>query len=843
MPRRRRRRPRKADLIPVEILEEILLPMPSDPHPLPPLSKTDLIPVEILEEIFLIALQHWILYRGELMFVCRRWHAIILSIPAIHSRLTIRRATQKEVVKAFVQGRKTRLDVRVDMNDRRDGSDFNAKNFHACLMAAAQAAPRWSSLDLISPPPHGKYKALQTLQPLVHLESLRLACGFGEFIEPLMTAIRRCDSPKLTTIHLEEPAAVLYLVQPAWLHTTHSLTTLKVQLSKKMGNPVDILPHLHRLQHFEVRNLCLPFYPPNACLPLTRTLHFLHLKSVSVQWMDGRDFPALERCNVYFPRYADIIQALQPVTMPSCSEFLYHSNDLHPLAQFRLPSFQKLDVKSGQWNVWNGNPQLAALCPIVAAGATSLTNLCLDVECSERLLVHMLSLVPRLESLSLGLARSNALSTTFFQAFIVREPNGASDMVGPPGQATTPLCPSLDSLHLNYRRWLRGPDKKALIVALSRIKASRDPKESLRSFNLTLSVDQALQSRWSIDEPVRKSQDFAESGLTLGILVPCGIIPISMGPLPDCVVALPLKGAEYLHLWGHSMITLDFRFINDHMELMAYDSRYRIAPPRLLPCDLPLFHALRVLVVETFDLSFLTGHTFHKLERCRVVKSHQILSPSPFTETEMPLCTRIDINDLHVLATFKLPQIHELAFDFSDPDCSTIWEKRIAVNANLSGLTLLHMRNWPFDGDLIPILRSLSSLETLIISSRLGVVSLRAFLPMDANATLVLEQASGEGRPLALLCPSLQSLRIENQDPSAEPELIPLLKDIVILRAEFGSPLKEFTFDGILTTYVAWFDFLVELDGNRFELVGKNGSFAMEKVVLPEGAEPFQLDI
>jgi len=782
------------------------------------------------------------------MFVCRRWHAIMLSTPGIYSRLTIRRATQKKVVKAIVQGRMTRLDVRVDMDDKKDSNDFNAKNFHACLMAMARAAPRWFSLDLISPPPHGEYKALQILEPLVRLESPNLHCGFGEFIDPLMTAVSRCDSPKLTFIHLRDPASVFYLVQPAYLHITHSLTTLVVQLFKKMGNPVDILPHLHSLQHFHARELCLPFYPPNACLPLTRTLQFLHLKSVSVQWMAGHDFLALKQCNVYFPRDADIIQALQPVTMPSCSEFLYHANDLHPLAQFHFPSFQKLDVKSGQWNVWNGNPQLAALCPIVAAGATSLTDLCLDVECSERLLAHMLSLVPRLESLSLGLARPNALSTTFFQAFIVRKPNadGASDVVGPPGQATTLLCPSLKSLYLNYRRWLRGPDKQALIVALSRIQASRDPKESWRSFNLELSVDQALRSRWSIDKPVRNSQDFGRSELILGISVPCGIIPISMEELPNCVVALPSKGAEYLHLWSNGLKILDFRFTNDHMELMVYDWVYTVAPQRLLPCDLPLFHALRILVVQNCNLSFLTGHTFHKLERCRAVKSHhQIHSPSPFTETEMPLCTRIDIDDLHVFATFKLPQIHELAFDFSDPDSSTIWEKHIAVNANLSGLTLLHMKKWSFDGDLIPILRSLPLLETLIISSRLGVVSLRAFLPMDANATLVLKQAIGEGRPLALLCPSLQSLRIEGQDPSAEPELIPLLKDIVILRAEFGSPLKEFTFDE-MTTPVYRFDrdeCHFELDGNRFELVGHNGSFAIEKVVRPEEAKPFQLDI
>jgi len=803
------------------------------------------IPVEILSEIFLLIVLHGPEYQRDLMLVCRRWHDILLSTPGIHSQLTIRRATQQEVVQAFIQGRKSRLHVRVDMNDEKDGSDFNPETFRACFMTAAQAASRWSSLNIISPPPHGEYKALQILQPLVHLESISVARDVGEFLESLMTAISRGASPKLTTIRLEDPAAVLYLVQPACLQITYSLTTLKVQLSKRMDSSVDILPHLRRLNTFEARNLCFPFYPPDTCLPLTHTLRFLHLKSVSVQWMAGHVFPALEHCDVKFPCHADIIQALQPVTMPSCFYFRYHSNDLHPLAQFHLPSLRVLDVKSGQWNVWRGNPHITTLCPVVAAGAKSLTELRLDVECSEQLLLYMLSLIPALTVLWLGLARPNALSTTFFQAFIVREPNadGSSDMVGPPGQATAPLCPLLESLDLQYRRWLRGPDKKALIIAFGDIMASRNLKESHRSFKLLLSVDQALY--WSIDKPVRKLQDLGWLTLMLGISAPCGIIPISRALPWRGVVALPLKGAEYLHLRDplRGKCSVEFLFTNDHMELVVchYDQR---PPPTSLPCALPLFYALRVLVVENFILSFLTGHTFHKLERCRAVKSpHQIRSPSPFTETEMPLCTRIDIDDLHVLATFKLPQIHELAFDFSDRDCSTIWEKRIAVNANLSGLTLLHMKKWPSDGDLVPILRSLSLLETLIISSRLGMVSLRAFLPMDANATLVLKQASGEGRPLALLCPSLQSLRIEGQDPSGWPELIPLLKDIVILRAEFGSPLKEFTFDWVPAWPVDQFGYSDGLVEDRVELVGENGSFATEMFALPGEAKPFQLDI
>ena len=519
----------------------------SRPRPLRAPDKAEPIPVEILSEIFLLAVQGWPRSQKDLMLVCRRWHAIVLSTPGIPSQLTIRRGTQKETVQAFIQGRKSRLDVRVDINDEKDGSDFNAENLHACFMAAAQAASRWSSLSLISFPPHGESKPLQISQPLAQLEFFEVGHGFSKFLEPFMTAISKSAPPNLTTMHLEDPVAVLYLVQPACLHITHSLTTLTVQLSKMMDSSVDILPHLTRLESFEACNLRLPFYPPDASLPLIHTLRFLYVKSVSVQWMAGHTFPALEGCCVIFPRHADILQAMQAVTMPVCSYLLYHSNDLHPLAQFHLPSLAKLDVKSGQWNVWRGNPHLAVLCPVVAARAKSLTDLHLDAECSEQLLLYMLGLVPALKWLWLRLARPNALRTTFFQAFIIREPDfhGASDMVGPPSQTITRLCPSLLSVHLHYRRWLRSLDKKSLIVAFGDIKASRNPR-IYGSFNLSLSFDESLDTlRWSINEPVRKSQVSKHMKLILGISVPHGIIPISNALPLNGLVVLPLKEAEY----------------------------------------------------------------------------------------------------------------------------------------------------------------------------------------------------------------------------------------------------------------------------------------------------------
>jgi len=419
-------------------------------------------------------------------------------------------------------------------------------------------------------------------------------------------------------------------------------------------------------------------------------------------------------------------------------------------------------------------------------------------------------------------------------------------MVKPLSQTIDPSWPSLRSLKLRYRRWLRGPDKKALIAVFGDIMASRYPKKPL-SFALRLSFDEAPKSTWQIG-PTRKflhsEPRISTNGdvkLMLGISTPRGIIPISGDLLLDSVVPLPVKEAEYLALSGfRSSPFAEFQFTHEHMELMVYNDVRPPLPPSL-PCTLPLFSALRVLVVEIVNPSFLAGHTFHKLERCRVLELRDSFQPSPslFTETVMPVCSRVDIEDPYLLATFKLPQVHELALDFSHPECSMIWEKRIAVNANLSELNLLHMKDWPFDGDLIPILRSLPLLETLIISSQLGVVPFRAFLPMEANGTSGLKRTSSEGQRLDVLCPRLQSLQIEGQDPSVESELIPILKDIVTLRAECGSPLKEFTFSEFGESEVGF----GPEPGSQFELIGRNGSFVMEKIVLPEEAKEFELDM
>lgn len=292
------------------------------------------------------------------MLACKRWHDIMLLIPGITYRLWIRRSTKKEVVQAFIKGRRTRLWVTVDVNDERDGRDFNADDFGASFMAAVQVASRWHSLELRSFPPPTEYEKSHAI--LDRLESLRCfrmsqVCDLGNSFEPFMTAITTTTPTRLTEMDLSNLDAVLYLVKPACLHIFESLTTLTITLSKRMESPADILPCLQRLERFHAQHLHLPIYSHDASLPLIKTLRVLFLKSTSVQWMAGKEFPVLQECSITFPHHIDTI-CLQPVTMPTCTSLAYDSNDLDALRCFRHPPLAEVKATSGQWNARRGSP-------------------------------------------------------------------------------------------------------------------------------------------------------------------------------------------------------------------------------------------------------------------------------------------------------------------------------------------------------------------------------------------------------------------------------------------------------------------------------------------------------
>ena len=637
------------------------------------------------------------------------------------------------------------MTIDITVENRHYWERFNPVEFYACFTAAAEAASRWRSLVLVSFPPPGEYKDLQIMHPLLHLESFKLAasCDLGNFLGPLITSITTTVTPQFTAMEVFHPGAALVLVQPGHFQIFSSLTTLRL-ICRRMQNPVDILSSLHKLEVFEAHHLSLPIYSPAVDLPLTQILRVLHLKSVSVQWIAGRTFPALKGCNIIFPHYAD---AIQSVYMPSCSILRYDSNILGGLEHFHIPHLDKLEIKCGQWRIWRGTLQLVAVHPIFAA--QSLTCLRLEIKCSGRLLAYMLRLVPALEELWMGLSSPHALSSAFFLAFAA---GGRNASAGPPGQTVSPLCRKLKKLHLHYKRWSRGAERNGLIPAFGAIVASHSMEEQMPSFRLSFTEGPDSQE-WIIHEPVERFDIAMRSGRpVIGVSSPHGIVPLSKdvvgddhGPLIWLGYSPFLRESEYISTRGSTRGSNlcffdDFISFRSLKELRVYNQHMTIRPNAQLSPNASLFHTLTVLDVSTAPSSIWAGYTFHKLEKYRERWNESADYSVLDLLTEMPVCTRLVV-PLTRLAVLKLPQIRELGvfLDIKRREPNYIWEQHIAVNANLSGLKLLHLfyrEHMGFTLDVVKILGSLPALKTLVIHSiYLGdryIDFFKAFIPMNA---------------------------------------------------------------------------------------------------------------
>ena len=270
-------------------------------------------------------------------------------------------------------------------------------------------------------------------------------------------------------------------------------------------------------------------------------------------------------------------------------------------------------------------------------------------------------------------------------------------------------------------------------------------------------------------------------------------------------------------------------------EMRLNNSTLKMKPDTQISLNAPLFCTLEALSVATISSLFLAGQTFHKLGQYWEYRAYEGVIPGQCPLTEMPVCTRLSM-PLRRLATLKLPQVRELGLRI-DAEHYHIWEKHIAVNANLSGLKLLHLEHsrptWPTIA-IIKIFESLPALETLITNTECLIAPyvdfFEAFVPMNVPGPSGLNQSSWKGQISGVLCPRLESLQIEGIDLTERADLMPVLNDVVTLQAIIGSPLKSFTF--ICDDYSP--------GPEKWQLIRKDKSFMMEEVV---PAEWFVLNI
>ena len=363
-------------------------------------------------------------------------------------------------------------------------------------------------------------------------------------------------------------------------------------------------------------------------------------------------------------------------------------------------------------------------------------------------------------------------------------------------------------------------------------------------FLLCLSFDGELEEQvWEVRGLVEKPDIKLENEYEawIGFSSPRGIVYLSKPEIYDFSELHHFKELGYIVIHGSWATEID-SFLPFHNLKELRIPFANLWPDTPLPTDHPFFHTLKVLDVHYINYSILAGRTFHKLERYKEDKDIFAIDAGPLIE--MPVCNRLLVG-LSRLASLKLPQILELGVIISGggEEPSSVWEKHVAVNSNLSGLKCLHFYVLPFWSvqytDLFQILRSVPALETLIIDHQYienrYMDFFRTFIPVRAQETSGLHQLSGGGQMSGsgVLCPRLESLQIQEIRLTERPELMPILKDIVSLRSDVGFPLKSFTF------YVSC-DGPPRYSGQKWELIGKDGRFTMEEAI---PAEKFVLQV
>ena len=460
----------------------------------------------------------------------------------------------------------------------------------------------------------------------------------------------------------------------------------------------------------------------------------------------------------------------------------------------------------------------------------------------------MLGLVPALEELWMGLSSPHALSSTFFLAFAAGACD-ASAKIGKSSQTIPPLCRELKKLHLHYKRWLRGMERKALMPVFGEIVASHHRLKQT-GFSLCLSFEEgSTQQVWKVHGPIEKfGIEFEERDTYIGFSSSQGIVSLSTAPKNRDIYFPHFQELEYIATTA-SLKLLDNYFcpFRSLREVRVPRSDLEIQSNTPLSMNLSFFNTIKVLDIWSIQLA---GQTFHKLERFRQRTSYKI-NPRQCVLTEMPVCTKLVV-EVSRLAVLKLPQICELVVFLDGGALGNIWKEHIAVNSNLSGLKLLYFYETTYGvgtrtaRDIIQILKSLPALETLIIDGDYIDIPypdfFKAFVPTGAKETPGIHHSSGEGQISGVLCPKLQSLQIQGINLTKGPGLMHVLEDVITSRAIIGCPLKSFTF------YVPknrFFEHPIQRAGymghpdQKWEFIEEDGSCTMEDVP----AQKFQIDI
>jgi hypothetical protein len=494
------------------------------------------LPPELLQQIFLIIIDGASGPPLVLVRVCKHWYNVVTSI---WGSLKLGSTTPKDAVTKKLERNPWLLDILVDTESDR-GHFTPSGGAYDAIFAVLEAASRWRSFEVETFPAqadlpehlvsHGLQQSSGTIMSRLRAFKIKSACEMSPLLDHLLRILGTTASEELETIEIKSENVVSYLF-PAHSSIFHSVKVLTLD-TPGMPNPVDLLPHLHQLETLTASHLPLPVYHNDVNLPFVHTLRHLTLRSVSIQWMNGRTFHTLESCTLLFPLHRHILHTFR-TTLPNCKHLTFEGYPLNILGGVSAQNLTHISVTCFcSYKRW-GNQELAQFSSqTLQASRLAPQILHISIEATNQAWIKALNFMSNLEELVIDNAQPSSLGAKVLQSLVVH-PVHANNLgtTATSGGYNTPVCPSLKRFGLRYRRWLRPSEHFDLIPAFVPIIWSRQKSTfSLQNFRIWLRSDQKdplelLEgSRISHKGFERLANDCAIEGGTLLQLMASGLV-------------------------------------------------------------------------------------------------------------------------------------------------------------------------------------------------------------------------------------------------------------------------------------------------------------------------------
>ena len=456
------------------------------------------LPQELLHQILLIIIDDINANHSPLvlMRVSKHWYNIVTGIWAL---LRLGTTTPSDAVTRKLERNQWLLDVVVDTEIDRGDLTLSSSAYQA-IFAAIKAIPQWRSFIVESFPAQadlpehlvdtGLQQCSNAVMSRLTIFKIKCPCEMSPLLERLLCILGTTASEELTTIEINSPSVISFLA-PTYPSLFHSVQDLRLD-SPRLPNPVDFLPHLHQLEKLSASHLSFPIYHDDVDIPCVRTLRHLTLCAVSIQWMSGRTFDALESCALLFPLHRPTLHTFS-TNLPKCNDLTFQGYPLDILHGVSAHSHTLLSVMCPCPKKPWGSQQLVRFSSHnLRENQLAPHVLHINIEATNQAWLKSLASMSNLEELVIGSAQPSSLGTKVLQSLVVYPVHSSYlGTTGTPVGGYIPVCPSLKRFGLRYRRWLRPSEHFDLIPELVSIIWSREhSKVPLESFRIWKDSDQ-----------------------------------------------------------------------------------------------------------------------------------------------------------------------------------------------------------------------------------------------------------------------------------------------------------------------------------------------------------------